>query len=276
MKFQLFRFLVTKQEDALPFKTNRESFINSCFTKKHQFRHGKARIILTPVLYDKDKGVAIVSMWKVIKGYSEPNINSPGAYNFIHIIIDLSNDKQNGQIMHVEHNYSLFADNSALLKTFTKHINSQSINFKLEINPIQEKIGDFWTQIDNKKITKLELEYIPPNLFNHEDTIADEAKKAREIYNAETTKVILTNSDSGGLNIKKDDRLVNEVLDNVEHGSGAIRALSGRKTLYNSQADKNIKQIKLNLDISLNNIDWKNKAEVDNALQILDKLKELK
>ena len=238
--------------------------------------HGNHLVSWQLLGYDSTTLSALI--WKKIPGFQRADLQSPGAYNYISIFINLNDeDLETGQVVYVEKRSNLFSSNLALMKSFTKYLNGKFMNFKIGINPIPDDIRDFWTEIQGKKVAKLELEYSPPNFFDHDNSLAEEAAKARQIYNAETTRITLINNDTGGLTISPQDPTVNEALSYIQHGGGEVKAIGhGNNTLYDSGDDKHIKTIRnIDLGLDLAQIDTKDVKQVENVLRIIDKLKEL-
>ena len=225
MKFEYFRFLLTPvEEPQLPLreKLDRKALIQDMFAeeKKYNFQSGRATYGF--VVKNKIGNLVEARIGKRTttrlhaspdNGFEEKEEEDwPGSSVFLNLDDEKGSgkSKESGQKIAFEANRVAITNPVNCLRALADKINEDITHhgYFITINPILTAKKSFWAAVDENegKIKKAVLTYTPPNLFNLQNNLEDDLRKANEKFNTTSTQVVLEN-ESGNLHLPKDDQL---------------------------------------------------------------------
>lgn len=260
MRFEYYRFLLaavdSKQDDLFQGqKKSREELIKEIFSegKTYTFEKGKSGygFVIKRVINKKAFGqIAKQKEAKIVSSPSEGlEERQEETWPCSYVVINLDDEKKNGetdqfgQVIAVQVNTPVISNNASCLRALSDHINTIIINdaYHISINPIQTGEFTFWSVIDKYQgqVTKATLSYTSPNLFNLENKLEDDLRKANQEFNTTNTQLTLE-SQGGNLNLSKDNELLSQSAEYIDKGGGvyALKLKNGKTITSNRKGVK--------------------------------------
>ena len=251
MRFEYHRFLLTPlNQGQLSFsdRPSREELIEKVFSEEHytfQYRRTTygfvKKFIRNKKVFGRIEKQRKTSIFlSPSKGFQEKQEEDwPGS----HVFINLDDEKttgqteKSGQVIAVQCNKPIISSPINCLRALADKINEEILTnsgYYISINPILQDKRGFWSVVDEHKdkIKKVILIYTPPNLFELQNKLEVDLRKANEEFNTTSTQVVFEN-DGGHLKLPKDNNLLNESVDYVEQGAGGYKIFlkDGKKTI---------------------------------------------
>jgi len=170
------------------------------------------------------------------------------------LFFNLDNDPNKGQRIAFEYKSHIFRNPHSQLKAFADKINSHILEsgYIMSISPVT-KVQNFWNIIKankGKKIEKLSLIFKMPNLFDLDNRLEEDLKKAQSDYGITKAKIELANPYEG-IKIPENKKLIKQGADYIARGGGEYRIYikEGKKMISSKQktVTKTIKDLEVNI-----------------------------
>jgi hypothetical protein len=122
------------------------------------------------------------------------------------------------------------------------------------IHPLTEE-KEFWEVVNlyQGKIEELTFDLTAPNVLNLKNNLNEDLREAKKEFAMTATTISIKNN-LGGLVIPKNNPFINQGLEYTKKGGGETRLrIKGRKKVYSSNDNKNIKTKDMDFDADLSN-----------------------
>lgn len=260
MRLKYYRFLLSPLDQGyLPFsgEYSREEVINKIFSpgRVYTFPYGRFGSVfgfVTKKVYNK-KAFGRIGRQRRTKfylspeeGFQEMHLEDwPGSDIFINLADEKTSGlvENAGQVIAIQSNRTVISNPTNCLRALADRINYDILDhgYYLSINPILEKKKNFWSVVNEYEgqITKVVLIYTPPNLFELENKLEEDLKRANRDFNTTSVQIVLEN-DKGELNLSEDNALLNESAKYVDLGGGNYRisVRDGERTIKSEDGIK--------------------------------------
>ena len=238
MKFKHYRFFINKTSQIPLFSDPRSSIeilieiMNDDLVKDFTYRKSELGFVILDrigsYLYCKFGKRSQIS--RTLSPQEKFEKESEVTWPNCNVFINTSSNNSNGQLILIESKVSVFKDPINALRGLADKINEkfQRYGYDLSINPISSKTG-FWNIVDkyDGSLEEVIFHYNAPNLFNLDDKLNDDLRKAKREYNATETTIALKNPDSK-LNVIHTP-LVDQSVEYITKGGGEYKLKVGRK-----------------------------------------------
>lgn len=171
-----------------------------------------------------------------------------------HVVV-IINNKPDVQIIAISRNHRAFSSGAVVAKLLQENFQRQLSRYYLniQVEALFEK-NQFWNLVEEygERITSVNFELISPNMANISKTLELDLAKLNADTNSHRTDLKLNSSEGGVLEIKRDNTLLNSLVDYSSEGGGDIEIKIKRmkKTIRTS---KSVREISID-EISLKNL----------------------